>query len=159
MLFWSVLITWLQENCFEIMISALVSFMMYDKHLDGIGSWMSQFHAYFLSALCCLLPLIILVYALSDWEPLYKKEVTSKLDSLVNSVDSRNSFGKLVLVQPLLFYIRRLAFGLAMIYIEDALVQVVFLIFSTLFAMVFTGSIRPLRSKFFNNIELFNLWC
>ena len=98
--------------------------------------------------------MFVVLYLRPRFYNLKEEETQDKFGSTYEMINIKSTPS--VLVFCMLFYIRRLIFASALIFLEHSFFQIVCVIFPTLALLIVVGIVQPMPSKLQNNLEMYD---
>jgi len=152
---WNIFVTFFQELYLEICFSAVLAYLKLGEEEASWGLVFSHIHAIFFTGVAVLLPLMLLFALIPNFSKLGEESWKSRIGEMysnLNITESRN-----VLMYPLVFFLRRIAFVVVVFALEKyPTFQIFFLVFQVEAFIIMIYYAEPLADKRTNTFELFN---
>jgi len=157
-MFWSGSMRFFMEGYLDFCLFSLLNV----NGLDWSGNFWAvtvcNYMAIFIAGLACLFPIFILVWYLCRMHLWETEEFKNKWGAVLDDLDIGREDGKwVVIILPVSYFVRRLAFVLVLVFWYEFLWgQIAIMTMLSVAMIIFINWWKPMESRFMSNMETFN---
>lgn len=155
-IYWNALIRFLFEGYVILAMCSLINMLHLSK--DTWGELLNSVIAIIFLVIVIGVPILVGVQMYRYWSLLLTEDFYTMYGELYENllIDT----DKHVILQPVIFFARRLMLSFTVVYLQDTLIwQIVSITVQVIVVIIYIGNVSPFKIKIANKIEIFNEVC